>query len=61
MLDRELIRRIIDIKIERGYTLFDLSKRLDLSVSTIERWLKTNRINKIYARLVKEKLQIDNL
>ncbi len=58
MLDRELIHRIIDIKLERGYTLFDLSKVLDLPVSTIERWFKTSRINKVYARLVKEKLQI---
>lgn len=58
MLDRELIRKVIDIKLERGYTLLDLSRILDLSVSTIERWFKTNRINKVYARLVKEKLAI---
>jgi len=58
MLDRELIRKLIDIKLERGYTLLDLSRILDLSVSTIERWFKTNRINKVYARLVKEKLAI---
>lgn len=59
MLDRELIRKVIDIKLERGYTLLDLSRILDLSVSTIERWFKTNRINKVYARLVKEKLAIE--
>ena len=59
MIDRELIRRIIDIKAERGWTLFDLSKRLDVGVPTIERWFKTSRINKVYAALVKERLQID--
>lgn len=58
MLDKELISKIIDIKIEKDYTLFDLSKKLDLPVSTIERWLRTGRINKVYARLVKERLGI---
>ncbi|OGF24351.1 hypothetical protein A3H66_02965 [Candidatus Falkowbacteria bacterium RIFCSPLOWO2_02_FULL_45_21] len=59
MLDRELIKKIMQIKQESGLTLHDLSKNLDLQVSTIERWFKTNRINKVYARLVKEKLQIE--
>lgn len=59
MLDRELIKKIMQIKQERGYTLYDLSKRLDLQVSTIERWFKTNRINKVYAKVVKEKLGIN--
>ena len=60
MVDKELIRKIVEMKSEKGYTLFDLSKRLDLSVSTIERWLKTNHINKVYAKLVKERLGIDH-
>ncbi|MFA4843075.1 MAG: hypothetical protein WC658_04505 [Candidatus Omnitrophota bacterium] len=59
MLDRELIKKIMQLKQEGNLTLYDLSKRLDLQVSTIERWLKTNRINKVYANLVKEKLQIE--
>ena len=58
MVDKELIRKIIQIKEEKGYTLHDLSKQLDMQVPTIERWLKTNRINKIYAKIVKEKLRI---
>jgi len=58
MVDRELIREIIRIKEEGRYTLYDLSKRLDIQVTTIERWLKTNRINKVYAKLVREKLEI---
>lgn len=58
MVDKELIRKIIQIKEEKGYTLYDLSKQLDMQVTTIERWLKTNRINKIYAKIVKEKLCI---
>ncbi|MEW6170429.1 MAG: hypothetical protein AB1472_02575 [Candidatus Omnitrophota bacterium] len=48
----------MQIKEERRYTLYDLSKKLDIQVTTIERWLKTNRINKIYAKLVREKLHI---
>ncbi|MDD5692317.1 MAG: hypothetical protein PHP10_03975 [Candidatus Omnitrophica bacterium] len=59
MLDKELISKIRIIKQERGYTLFDLSRIIDVQVSTVERWLKTARINKIYARLVREKLSID--
>jgi len=59
MLDRELISKIRIIKQQRGYTLFDLSRIIDVQVSTVERWLKTARINKIYARLVREKLSID--
>ncbi len=59
MIDQELIRKIIQIKEERDYTLYDLSKKLDLQISTIERWLKTNRINKVYAKLVRDKLGID--
>jgi hypothetical protein len=59
MLDTELIKKLSQIKQERNYTLYDLSKRLDLQVTTIERWFKTKRINKIYAKLVREKLGID--
>ena len=59
MVDQELVRKILRLKEERRYTLHDLSKRLDLQVTTIERWLKTGRINKIYAKLVKEKLHLD--
>jgi transcriptional regulator with XRE-family HTH domain len=58
MLDRELINNIRTIKQERGYTLNELSRIIDVQVSTLERWLKTSRINKLYARLVREKLGI---
>ncbi len=58
MEDRQLMEKIRVIKEERGYTLYDLSKKIDVQVSTIERWMKTNRINKVYARMVKEKLNI---
>jgi len=56
MLDNALIREVLWFKKERGYTLHDLSKRLDLQVTTIERWLKTGHINKVYAQMVREKL-----
>ncbi|MFA6130209.1 MAG: hypothetical protein WC731_04405 [Candidatus Omnitrophota bacterium] len=59
MIDNELIRKILRLKEENGYTLYDLSKKLDIQITTIERWLQTRRINKVYARLVKEKLNID--
>lgn len=59
MIDKELIGKIIQIKAERRYTLYDMSKILDVQIATIERWLKTNRINKVYANLVKEKLGIN--
>jgi len=58
MIDRELISKLIQIKRERSYTLYDLSKKLDIQVSTIERWIKTNRINKVYAALVRNRLDI---
>lgn len=58
MIDKELIEKIKRIKEEKGYTLYDLSKRVDVQPSTLERWLRTNRINKVYARVVKEKLGI---
>ena len=56
MLDNELIKEVLGLKQERGYTLHDLSKRLDIQVTTIERWFRTGHINKVYARLVREKL-----
>lgn len=58
MLNQELIAKIVQIKQENGYTLYDLSKKLDIQISTIERWIKTKRINKVYAKLVAEKLRI---
>jgi hypothetical protein len=58
MLDVELIKKLSQLKEEKGYTLHDLSKRLDLQVTTIERWLKTRRINKVYAKLLKDKLNL---
>jgi len=59
MLDAELINKLLQFKEEGRYTLYDLSKKLDLQITTIERWFKTKRINKVYARLVRETLNID--
>ena len=58
MVDHELIEKIRRFKEDNGYTLHDLSKRVDIQISTLERWLKTGRINKVYANMVKEKLKI---
>lgn len=54
----ELIKKLREIKEDNGYTLHDLSKKIDIQVSTLERWLKTGHINKVYAKVVKEKLNI---
>jgi hypothetical protein len=59
MVDDELIRKILRLKAENHYTLYDLSRKLDIQVTTIERWLQTKRINKVYARLVRERLSLD--
>lgn len=59
MIDDELIRKILKVKAENRYTLYDLSKKLDLQVTTIERWIRTKHINKVYADLVRERLGID--
>lgn len=58
MLDTELIIKLQRLKEENRYTLHDLSKRLDIHISTLERWLKTGHINKLYAKVVREKLGI---
>ena len=58
MIDGRLINKLIQIKEERGYTLYDLSKKLDIQVTTIERWFQTKRINKVYAQMVRDKLRI---
>ena len=58
MRNDELIRTMLQFKQERGYTLHDLSKMLDLQPTTIERWFKTGRINKVYAMHVRDKLGI---
>lgn len=58
MFDKELIDKIKRLKQERGYTLHDLSRKADIHVSTLERWLKTGHINKLYAVVVKERLGI---
>ena len=58
MIDKELIDKIRELKESNHYTLHDLSQRIDVQVATLERWLKTGRINKLYAKVVREKLGI---
>lgn len=58
MENRLLIESLKQVKKERGYTLHELSQQLDVQVSTLSRWLKTNRINRMYAKIVREKLDI---
>ena len=58
MLDKEFIDKLRDFKRDNDYTLYELSRRIDVQVTTLERWLKTNRINKLYAKTVRDKLGI---
>jgi len=58
MVDIDLINKIRAFKLENGYTLYEMSKIIDIQISTLERWLKTGHINKVYASMVKEKLKI---
>lgn len=58
MFDKDLIEKIRRLKEDRGYTLYDLAKRVDIQPSTLERWFRTNRINRVYAVVVRERLGI---
>jgi predicted site-specific integrase-resolvase len=58
MVDAELITKLHRLKEENRYTLHDLSRMLDIHISTLERWLKTGHINKVYAKMLREKLNI---
>ena len=59
MKNEVLIEQLKEIRRERGYTLYELSRRLDARVSILARWLRTNRINRMYAKVVCEKLHLD--
>ncbi len=58
MLAPDLIKKIRQYKTDHGYTLHDLARLTDISVSTWERWFKTSRINRMYAQIVKDKLSL---
>ena len=58
MVDKELIGKLRQFKQDHGYTLFELSRKVDVQVATLERWLRTERINRVYAQLIKQKLKI---
>jgi len=58
MVDKELIAKLRQLKEENSYTLYELSKKIDIQVATIERWLRTGHINKVYAGLLRERLGI---
>jgi len=53
----EIINKLKRVKMEKGYTLHELSKKIDVQVTTIERWFKTKRINKVYAWFLTEKMK----
>lgn len=59
MIDNDLIGKIRQLKEEKRYTLHDLSRITDIQVATLGRWLRTGHINKVYARLIKDRLGIE--
>ena len=59
MVDNELIEKLKLLKEQNGYTLHELSKKIDIQISTLERWLKTGHINKVYAKVVRERLGME--
>jgi len=50
------IRLLKKIKDENSYTLSELSCKLGFQITTIELWLRTSRINKVYAEVVIQRL-----
>lgn len=56
MEDRELIDELRQLKMRDGYTLYELSKEMDVPITTLQRWFKTNRINRMYAHYLKERI-----
>ena len=58
MKNKELIDALRKLKEKEGCTLYELSRKLDIQVSTLERWFKTDRINRIYAQYIKDKLSL---
>lgn len=59
MFDKGLIDKIREVKDEKRLTLHELSVLTGMQIGTLERWFKTNRINKLYAQLVKQRLGIE--
>ncbi|MBU2043774.1 MAG: hypothetical protein KJ619_00890 [Candidatus Omnitrophica bacterium] len=58
MEDKELIKKLPAFKKGRNFTFYELSKMLDVQIPTIERWFKTQRINRVYAQMIRERLSI---
>jgi hypothetical protein len=56
MKNEKIIEELRGFKERRKYTLHDLSKMLDVQVTTISRWLTTKKINRVYASYLREKL-----
>ena len=57
MENKELIDTLRRLKQEGGYTLYESSKKIDIQISTLERWLKTNRSNRMHADCLSKKLK----
>jgi DNA-binding transcriptional ArsR family regulator len=58
MENPNLIRKSRELEEDNSYTVYELSKKIDIPISTLERWLKAGRIDPVYAKMVREKLGI---
>ncbi|MCM8813263.1 MAG: hypothetical protein NC924_04925 [Candidatus Omnitrophica bacterium] len=56
MRDDALIAALQAMKDERKLTLHELLQKLDVQIATVARWLKTKRINRLYAKILKDRL-----
>jgi len=54
---KELTERIRRPKQKNGYALQELSMKLEVQIAILERWFKSNRINRVYAFRGDEKLR----
>ena len=53
----ELVDALKRAKNEKGYTLHELSQKLDVQMTTLARWLKTKRMNRLYAQMLAGKIK----
>ena len=53
-----MIKKLKEFKAQNKVTLCEMARMIDVQISTLERWLKTGRINRVYARMVRERLSI---
>ena len=54
----EILQHLINLKHSKHYTFDQLSQKLGFPSTTIARWIGRDKINKVYAELLKERLKL---